>query len=158
MAKSAVTVLTDQIEAIRQEAYDEGYAAAMRAVVEFSTSGIAKPKTTVAKTTSTKSTAATTAPPRRQRPTQVKSAARTTRRGDNARYIAEAMMALPNQTGPAGAIKKALAEKGHDMAYTSIRHALGQLARFIHQGFDTAAPRGVESAVFGGVGDAAVKV
>jgi len=33
-----------------------------------------------------------------------------------------------------------------------------QLARFIHQGFDTAAPRGVESAVFGGVGDAAVKV
>jgi len=127
LAKSAVTELTDHIEAIRQEAYDEGYAAAMRAVAEFSTSGIAKPKATIAKAASRKSTAATTAAPRRQKRAQAKPATRKTRRGDNARHIAEAMMALPNQTGPAGAIKKVLAEKGHDMAYTSIRHALGQL-------------------------------
>jgi hypothetical protein len=37
------------------------------------------------------------------------------------------MMTLPDRTGPAAAIKKALAEKGHDLAYTSIRHGLGQL-------------------------------
>ena len=127
MAKSAVTELTAHIESIRQEAYNEGYAAAMRAVVEFSTSATAKPKATTAKANPAKSTAATAAAPRRQRRTQAKPAARQTRRGDNARYIAEAMMRLPDHTGPAGAIKKALAEKGHDMAYTSIRHGLGQL-------------------------------
>jgi hypothetical protein len=37
------------------------------------------------------------------------------------------MMTLPNHTGPAAAIKKALAAKGHDIPYTSIRHSLGQL-------------------------------
>ena len=36
-------------------------------------------------------------------------------------------MALPDRSGPAAAIKKVLSEKGHDLAYTSIRHALGQL-------------------------------
>jgi hypothetical protein len=48
-------------------------------------------------------------------------------RGDNARHIAEALSALPNRTGPAAALRKALAAKGIDMPYTSIRHALGQL-------------------------------
>ncbi len=37
-------------------------------------------------------------------------------------------MALPDYTGPAAAIKKALSKKGHDIPpYTSIRHGLGQL-------------------------------
>ena len=126
MAKSAVTELTDQIEAIRQEAYNDGYAAAMRALVEFSASGSAKPKTPAARATSPKSPTVTVAAPR-QRRAQAKPAPRQARRGENARYIAEAMMALPNHTGPAAAIKKALAEKGHDLPYTSIRHGLGQL-------------------------------
>jgi hypothetical protein len=34
---------------------------------------------------------------------------------------------LPEHTGPAAAIRKALADNGITMAYTSIRHALGQL-------------------------------
>jgi hypothetical protein len=137
MAKTAVTELTDHIDSIRQEAYNEGYAAAMRAVVEFSTSRTAKPKTTAAKATAAKATAiketaaksitATAAASRRQRRAQAKPAPRQTLRGDNARRIAEAMMTLPNHTGPAAAIKKALAEKGHDIPYTSIRHGLGQL-------------------------------
>ena len=127
MAKSAVTELTAHIEFIRREAYNEGYAAAMQAVVEFSTSGTAKPKATAARVTSAKPSAATTAAPRRQRRAQAKPPTRQTRRGDNARHIAEALMTLPDHTGPAAAIKKALAEKGHDMAYTSIRHGLGQL-------------------------------
>jgi hypothetical protein len=152
MAKTAVTELTDHIESIRHEAYNEGYAAAMRAVIELSTSRTAKPKDTATKATVTKatvtkatatkaaatkatatkatvakSTTATTAAARRQRRAQVKPAPRQTRRGDNARRIAEAMMTLPDHTGPAATIKKALAKKGHDLPYTSIRHALGQL-------------------------------
>ena len=146
MAKSAVTGLTEHLESIRREAYTEGYAAAMRAVVEFSTSRTAKPKATAtkasarkaaSKATATKATArkaaaaksttATTAAPKRQRRAQAKPAPRQTRRGDNMRRIAEAMMTLPNHSGPAAAIKKVLAGKGHDIPYTSIRHGLGQL-------------------------------
>jgi hypothetical protein len=37
------------------------------------------------------------------------------------------MTTLPNHSGPAAAIRKALAEKGINMPFTSIRHALGQL-------------------------------
>jgi len=140
VAKTAVNELTDQIESIRQEAYNEGYAAAMRAVAEFSASGTVRPKATATKTTATKVTAArsakgtaaksttpTTAAPRRQKRAQAKPAPRQTRRGQNAQHIAEAMMTLPNHRGPAAAIKKALAGKGHDLPYTSIRHGLGQL-------------------------------
>jgi hypothetical protein len=133
MAKSAVTELTAHIESIRQEAYNEGYAEAMRAVVEFSTSGTAKPTTTTAKrpsakAISTKSTITTTAEPRRQgRVRATPAVRRTTSRGDNARHIAEALSALPEGTGPAAAIRKVLAAKGFDMPYTAIRHALGQL-------------------------------
>ena len=146
MAKSAVTGLTEHLESIRREAYTEGYAAAMRAVVEFSTSRTAKPKATATKATArkaaskaagskaaatkaaaAKSTTATTAAPKRQRRAQAKPAPRQTRRGDNMRRIAEAMMTLPDHSGPAAAIKKVLAGKGHDIPYTSIRHGLGQL-------------------------------
>jgi hypothetical protein len=136
VARSAVTELTDRIEAIREEAYNEGYAAAMRAVVEFSMSGNAKPKATVPSVAAAKSAGGTPivavrphALTGRTRTTraQAKPASRHARRGENARYIAEAMMVLPDHTGPAAAIKKALAAKGHDIPYTSIRHGLGQL-------------------------------
>jgi hypothetical protein len=131
VAKSAVTELTAHIESIRQEAYNEGYAAAMRAVVEFSTSGSARKtsvaKVVAAKTTSTKPTTATPTAPRRQRRVQAKPAAKQTRRTDNAAHIAEAMMTLPDHTGPAAAIKQVLASQGHDIPYSSIRNGLGQL-------------------------------
>jgi hypothetical protein len=101
VAMTAVTELTDHIESIRQEAYNEGYAAAMRAVVEFSTSGTVKPKVTAIKATATKaavatrasatkatttkaiaakSTTSTTAAARPQRRAQAKPAARQIRR------------------------------------------------------------------------------
>ena len=130
MAKSAMTDLTDHIETIRQEAYNEGYAAGMRAIVEFSGSGTAKSKATTAttaKVTIAKAATASQAAPWRQRSAQAKPAVRHSRRGENARYIADAMMALPEHTGPAAAIKKALSKKGHDIPYASIRHGLGQL-------------------------------
>jgi len=136
MAKSALTGMTEQIESIRREAYTEGYAAAMRAVAQFSTSGTVKPKATATKATAVKtpatktraakSTTVTKAAPRQKR-AQAKLAPRQARRGDNVRHIAEAMMALPDHSGPAAVIKKALAGKGYDISYTSIRHGLGQL-------------------------------
>jgi hypothetical protein len=156
VAKSAMTDLTDHIETIRQEAYNEGYAAGMRAIVEFFGSGTAKSKATTGKATTAKTTAKATtaktttakpatakattakvtiakaatasqAAPRRQRSAQAKPAVRHSRRGENARHIAEAMMTLPDHTGPAAAIKKALAQKGQDISYASIRHGLSQL-------------------------------
>jgi hypothetical protein len=127
VAKTAVTELTEHIESIRQEVYKEGYAAAMRAVAEFSTSRPAIPKASATKATASKATTASTAAPPRLRRTQAKTASQQTRRGDNARHIAEAMMTLPNHSGPAAVIKQALAQKGHALAYTSIRHGLGQL-------------------------------
>src|SRR5215469_7404491 len=118
MAKTAVTGLTDHIEAIRREAYDEGYAAAMRAVAEFSGSGTAKSNTNTAKATTAtvtsrkpstakaatakaaiaKAATASQAAPRQQRRAQAKPTSRQTRRGDNAQHIAEAMMTLPDRT------------------------------------------------------------
>ena len=62
MAKSAVTGLTEHLESIRQGAYTEGYAAAMRAVAEFSTSRTAKPKATTPKNACRKIAAACAAP------------------------------------------------------------------------------------------------
>jgi hypothetical protein len=127
VAKSSMTELTDHIESIRQEAYNEGYAAAIRAVVDFSTSGTAKSKWPPAKTTSPKPTISVPTAPRQQARAQAKPAAKQTRRSDNARHIAEAMMTLPDHTGPAAAIKKVLASRGHDIPYSSIRNGLGQL-------------------------------
>ncbi len=132
---SAVAGLQDQIETIRREAFDAGYSAAMRAVSEF-TAGPAKSKTTTAKVAPLRAAepSAATRPGRSQakpaarkagRPTGV--ARRKTSRGDNARHVAEAMNGLPDRTGPAAAIRKALAGKGIDMSYTSVRHSLGQL-------------------------------
>ena len=43
------------------------------------------------------------------------------------RRIAEAMTTLPGHSGPAAAIKKVLAGKGHEIPYTSVRHGLGPL-------------------------------
>lgn len=116
---SAVAQLQDQIETIRREAYDEGYRAAMQVITEFA-AGTVKPTPATA-----------SGRPRRQRSpatTAVKRvAAGKSSRGDNARHVAEALTTLPERTGPAAAIRKALAGRGISMAYTSIRHALGQL-------------------------------
>jgi hypothetical protein len=123
MAKTAVTKLAGHIKSARQEAYSEGYAAAMRAVVEFTS----KPEARVTKATTTKATSALTAAPKQQRRMQAKATPRQARRSDNMGHIAEAMMSLPDHSGPAAVIKKALAGKGHEISYTSIRHGLGQL-------------------------------
>jgi hypothetical protein len=137
MAKTALNQLQDQIEAIRREAqaagYAAGYAAAMQAIRDFA----ARP-TAVASAPRRGRPAKAAAPAapavRRGRPPAAAAKpARATRRrpqrGSNARLIAEVLKALPSSTGRPADIRKALqSDKGVAMAFTSIRHALGQLA------------------------------
>jgi hypothetical protein len=129
MAKTAVTVLHDQIEAIRQEAYAAGYAAAMQAIREFA----AKPPASGVQTRRPRQTAKAPkqATRRRGRPpsTARPTTAKRPRRGNNAQLIAEVLKAMPSGTARPANIRKALQnDKGVAMAFTSIRHALGQLA------------------------------
>jgi hypothetical protein len=146
MAKTAINQLQDQIEAIRREAYTAGYAAAMQAIRDLTT---AKPAGAVAPVRRGRPAAAATparrgrpakaaaapTPPRRGRPPAAMAkparaaSRRRPQRGSNARLIAEVLKALPSGTGRPADIRKALqSDKGRTMAYTSIRHALGQLS------------------------------
>jgi hypothetical protein len=141
MAKTALTQLQDQIEAIRKEAYAAGYAAAMQAIREFAGrpavgTRAAAPARTPARTpgrTRVRASAAAPAKPaaRTRRGVAAKPAAggRRPQRGTNARLIAEVLKAMPSGTARPAEIRSALQrDKGVQMAFTSIRHALGQLA------------------------------
>ena len=125
MARSALTQLQDQIEAIRREAYDAGYAAAMQAIRDF----VARPAAAAPAKASAAKPAA-----RRGRPPAAKQAVVRKRsrpqRGATAQLIAEVLKAMPSGTARPADIRKALqSDKGVAMAFTSIRHALGQLAQ-----------------------------
>ena len=140
MAKTALSQLQEQIEAVRREAFAAGFAAAMQSVREFA----AKPA------------AAAEAPagaPRRRRPRsaaparsassprqrQPRAAARATtrvrrasstrpQRGTNARLVEEVLQSnSPRALHPAEIRNALQRDKGVAMAFTSIRHALGQL-------------------------------
>jgi hypothetical protein len=136
MAKTALTQLQDQIEAIRREAYDAGYAAAMQAIRDF----VAHPSAAVVPTSRTRvpakpTRAAKPAPaakaPQRRRRGAAKAVATASRpqRGTNARLIAEVLKAMPLGVARPAEIRSALQrDKGVQMAFTSIRHALGQLS------------------------------
>ncbi len=147
MAKSnsAITQLQDQIETIRREAYNEGYGAALQAVLSFAQQPAAKPPTRSA--TARKSPAkapAQGAASIRGAPVAVRTQAappkgetasrappqRMGRRGENAPLIEAALKSLPNHTGRAGDIRKAIKEQHEtELAFTSIRNALGQLQK-----------------------------
>jgi hypothetical protein len=128
MAKTALTQLQDQIEAIRREAYSAGYAAAMQAIRDFT----GRPATDAsAPSTPRRAEAAAKPALRRRRRASVKapSGGHRPQRGTNARLIAEVLKAMPAGTARPAEIRKALqSDKGVAMAFTSIRHALGQLA------------------------------
>jgi hypothetical protein len=148
MAKTAMTQLQDQIEAIRSEAYAAGYAAAMQAIRDFtarpSAGAAAAPRTRAAArpaaarpaAAAKPAAAATPAAPRQAPVRRARRAARKAapagarpQRGTNARLIAEVLKAMPSGTARPAEIRKALQSgKGVAMAFTSIRHALGQLA------------------------------
>jgi len=142
MAKTALTQLQDQIEAIRREAYNAGYTAAMQAIRDFvarptaaSTptprARVTKPPAVAKVAKVVKATKATKATPQRRRRAAAKApaAARRPQRGTNAKLIAEVLQGMPSGTARPAEIRSALQrDKGVAMAFTSIRHALGQLA------------------------------
>src|SRR4051812_8606340 len=135
MAKTAVNQLQEQIEAIRREAFAAGFEAAMRSVREFASAQTpetgpqsaerprrrAPQRTRAANSPSPPGTA--TAEPRRR-------AAQTARpqRGTNARLVEEVLQSnAPRALRPAEIRSTIQREKGVAIAFTSIRHALGQL-------------------------------
>ena len=135
MAKTAMSQLEDQVELIRREAFAAGYAAAMRAVHEIAS----RPTPDEDLPTPTAS-ARRGRPPRQPQPAPREAQARRARadskptakrleRGSNARFVEEALRArAPLAVRPAEIRAALQRDKGVSLAFTSIRHALGQLA------------------------------
>ena len=133
MAKTAMSQLEDQIELIRREAFAAGYAAAMQAVHEIASRPAPAENLPIP-----------TAPARRSRPPRQpqaprkaqarraradsKPTAKRLERGSNARFVEEVLRARAPQAVRPAEIRAALQrDKGVLLAFTSIRHALGQL-------------------------------
>src|SRR5213082_2588621 len=184
MARTAMTELQQQIEAIRREAFAAGYAAAMEAVRDLTSRSApgaasaaaapARPGRRRGRPRAQETAAATARPTRRRRTTRRRArtatkrattarpaartratrrattrtratartratsgtAGRTTRkrasgrrpqRGANAQVIGEILRSAAPRAIPPADIRRALQQRGVEMAFTSIRHALGQL-------------------------------
>jgi len=138
MAKTALTQLQDQIEAVRREAFAAGYAAAMQSVRDFA----AKPAPGAEPAAATHpARQPRTAQGRRGRPAgqrqpraapqaphRTARAVRRPQRGTNARLVEEVLQAnAPRALRPAEIRRALQRDKGVAMAFTSIRHALAQL-------------------------------
>jgi hypothetical protein len=134
VAKTAIGQLEDQIEFIRREAYEAGYAAAMQAIRETaSRPAPAEKRPTPA------APAQRGRPPRQPQPAPRKAKARQPRaaskpaakrleRGSNARFVEEVLRALAPRAVRPAEIRAALQrDKGVSLAFTSIRQALGPL-------------------------------
>src|SRR6266705_612994 len=134
MAKTAMSQLEDQVELIRREAFAAGYAAAMQAVHAIASRPAPAENLPIP-----------TAPARRSRPPRQpqqaprkaqarraradsKPTAKRLERGSNARFVEEALRArAPLAVRPAEIRAALQRDKGVSLAFTSIRHALGQL-------------------------------
>ena len=140
MAKTALTELQDQIEAVRREAYAAGYAAAMQSIRDFAAKGAPGGEAGAARPRRRRRAAAPAQPGRPARQQRQPSAAaraprraraagaRRPQRGTNARLVEEVLQANAPRALPPAEIRRALQrDKGVAMAFTSIRHALGQL-------------------------------
>jgi len=123
--------LEDQIGAIRQEAYAAGYAAAMQAIREFA--GGSSGATAAPRKQPSKPTVAAKPRPGRAvaKASKVSSSPQRTRaqRGANTVLIAEVLKGLPRSSRAADIRKALQRDKGVSIAFTSIRHALEQLAQ-----------------------------
>ena len=133
MAKTAVNQLQEQIEAIRREAFSAGFEAAMRSVRQFvSTQAPDARSAEPAKRRGSRRSRAADLPPQPGTAANVSrrgaAAAGRLQRGTNARLVEEVLQSnAPRALRPAeirGTIQR---EKGVAIAFTSIRHALGQL-------------------------------
>jgi len=144
MAKSALTQLQEQIEAVRREAFAAGYAAAMQSIRDVASRPV--PGTAPVATRApgrprsaapARATPARATPPGRQRPPRAAARApqrasrapgKRPQRGTNARLVEEVLQSnAPRALRPAEIRSALQRDKGMAMAFTSIRHALGQL-------------------------------
>jgi hypothetical protein len=151
MARSALTQLQDQIESIRREAYAAGYAAAMLVIQKAVSGGPAgaspapRRRAAAVKRAAPAKSAPAAEPAAAAKPTRVAKApvrrrgrpakasapktASRPRRGNNAAMIEEILQAIAPRAARPAEIRTALQrDKGAAVAFTSIRHALGQLA------------------------------
>jgi hypothetical protein len=135
MTKTALSQLQLQIDAVRREAFAEGYAAAMQRVREFAAAF--DPATGAVKIP--------TAPARRagfsrrtivndaadwpgNAPLGERSPARRLQRGTNAKLIEAVLQSIAPRAARPTEIRNLLRrDQGVALAFTSIRHALGQL-------------------------------
>jgi len=139
MAKTALTQLQDQIEAVRREAFAAGYAAAMQSIRDFAAKpapGAAPAATRPARQPRPAAPARPGRPVRRRQPRAKATSPRRTspaavrrpQRGTNARLVEEVLQAnAPRAMRPAEIRRTLQQDKGVAMAFTSIRHALAQL-------------------------------
>ena len=140
MARTAVSELQQQIEEVRREAFAAGYAAAMQAVRELASRA---PDGVGAVTAQRGRRAGAGRKPvartqargprggeRRGSPAKPREpAASRPQRGTNAQTIEEILKAAAPRALRQAEIRQALKDKGLEVAFTSIRHALGQLER-----------------------------
>jgi hypothetical protein len=152
MTETALNELQNRIEAIRREAFDEGYAAAMNAVHELASRSVpqqsdkpavpngsvsAKSETVRPEPDQAASLLRTSDPVRRspaKRQAARRGAADTRRsrgdrakRGANAQMIQEILKKVAPRAVRQAEIRKALEDRGVSLAYPSIGHALAQL-------------------------------
>ena len=140
MAKTALTQLQDQIEAVRREAFAAGYAAAMQSIRDFAAKPAPGAEPVAIRPVRRRRAATSARPgrPARQRQPRAtangapRSAARASGRrpprGTNARLVEEVLQSSTPRALPPAEIRRLLQhDKGVAMAFTSIRHALAQL-------------------------------
>jgi len=133
VANTSVTHLEGQIKAIRDDAYNAGFAAAMQAIRDFvgGSSGAAtrtrvrKPAPGIGRTLKP------TTPKPRSRRSAVPSRPQRSRAkpGSNALLIAEVLKGMPHSTRAADIRRALQRDKGVSISFAAIRYALDQLAR-----------------------------
>lgn len=119
MTKTALTRLKNEIDAVRREAFAEGYTSAMRSVREFA-SRLPPPSELEqqARLRTDDTASASAAPEQPRRP----------RRGTNAKLIEAVLQSIAPRAARPTEIRNVLRrERGVALAFTSIRHALNQL-------------------------------
>ena len=141
MAKTAVSELRQQIEEVRREAFAAGYAAAMHVVRELASrpgpnagSNAVSRRAGSGRTRSTEMRAKSTAARQRRAGStegattrRRRSAAGRPERGANAQSVEEILKTSAPRALRIAEIRKALQEKGTEISFTSLRHALSQL-------------------------------
>jgi hypothetical protein len=135
MAKTAVSQLQEQIEAIRREAFAAGFEAAMQSVRQFAstlTPDVGPQSAEPARHRTAQRTRAPGSPPQpgntANRSRRRAATAARPQRGTNARLVEEVLHSnAPRALRPAEIRSTIQHEKGVAIAFTSIRHALGQL-------------------------------